>query len=390
MMDNEYKVKVSKNFGGGDEPNYTRSSNLELFRIITMLFIVAHHYVVNSGLTAIDGPVYADITSWKSLFLLLFGAWGKIGINCFILITGYFMSISNITAKKYMKLIGIIMFYKLALFAIFLLTGYEVFSLKTLVWTILPITSVTQGFGSCFLIFYLCIPFINILIKNLNEKQHIYLVLLLSFVYIFFGTIKVLNVDMNYVSWFMVIYLFSAYIRRYPKDIFSDVRFWKWCMIGTLLLSAFSVVICAWLGAVLNRNMAYFFVTDSNTFLAVVTSLSAFMYFKNLKIKNNKFINTVAASAFGVLLIHANSDTMRRWLWQDVLHNVEVYDTVYLVLHAILSVVVIYIVCTCIDYLRIRYIERPFFKVWDKYEPMLIAKYKVIESAVCNKLKVSE
>lgn len=27
-----------------------RQSNLELFRIITMLIIVAHHYVVNSGL----------------------------------------------------------------------------------------------------------------------------------------------------------------------------------------------------------------------------------------------------------------------------------------------------------------------------------------------------
>lgn len=27
-----------------------RNSNLELFRIITMVMIVAHHYVVNSGL----------------------------------------------------------------------------------------------------------------------------------------------------------------------------------------------------------------------------------------------------------------------------------------------------------------------------------------------------
>lgn len=27
-----------------------RDSNIELFRIITMIMIVAHHYVVNSGL----------------------------------------------------------------------------------------------------------------------------------------------------------------------------------------------------------------------------------------------------------------------------------------------------------------------------------------------------
>ena len=61
--------------------NKNRDSKLELYRIIVMLLIVAHHYVVSSGLTA-DGPIYTDPLSWRSLFLLLFGAWGKTGINC--------------------------------------------------------------------------------------------------------------------------------------------------------------------------------------------------------------------------------------------------------------------------------------------------------------------
>lgn len=186
----------------------------------------------------------------------------------------------------------------------------------------------------------------------------------------------------------MVIYLIAAYIRKYPKKVFDNACFWKWAMIGCLSISAFSVVVCAWLGTIINKKSAYFFVTDSNTFLAVVTALSAFMYFKNLDIKNSKFINTVAASAFGVLMIHANSDTMRRWLWQDVLHNVKVYDTDYLVPHAILSVLVIYVICTCIDYLRIRFIEKPFFEFWEKHELVLVSKYKTIESAVCRKLQI--
>lgn len=40
----------------------------------------------------------------------------------------------------------------------------------------------------------------------------------------------------------------------------------------------------------------------------------AFLMFKNIQIPYNKGINTVAASTFGVLLIHANSDAMRKWL----------------------------------------------------------------------------
>lgn len=382
-------MKYLKNSGGGTQKR-TRSSNLELFRIITMLLIVAHHYVVNSGLTAMEGPIYAEPTSWKSLFLLLFGAWGKIGINCFVLITGYFMCTSHITAKKYMKLLGEIMFYRIVIYLIFLISGYEPFSFKALIKAFLPISNVQQGFSACFLLFYLCIPFINILIKSLNEKQHCYLLLLLSFIYVFFGTVPKMNVDMNYVSWFIVIYLIAAYIRKYPKKIFSNFRFWKWAMFGSIAVSSLSVIVCAWLGERLNKNIAYSFVTDSNTFLAVITAVSSFMYFNNLKIKNSEFINTVAASTFGVLLIHANSDTMRRWLWQDVLHNVEVYDTTYLVPHALFSVIGIYAICTCIDYLRIRYIERPFFELWDKHESVLVSKYKKIESAVCRKLQIKE
>lgn len=57
---------------------YKRDSNLELFRIITMLLIVAHHYVVNSGLMEV---IQVDIQQYgittKSIFYLIFGAWEK-------------------------------------------------------------------------------------------------------------------------------------------------------------------------------------------------------------------------------------------------------------------------------------------------------------------------
>ena len=61
-----------------------RRSNLELYRIIVMLLIVAHHYVVNSGLIDVmeENPL-----SSKSLYLYMIGMWGKTGINCFVLIT---------------------------------------------------------------------------------------------------------------------------------------------------------------------------------------------------------------------------------------------------------------------------------------------------------------
>ena len=57
-----------------------RESNIELYRIVLMILIIAHHYVVNSGLLKI---MYKTLFTGKNIFLFLLGAWGKIGINFF-------------------------------------------------------------------------------------------------------------------------------------------------------------------------------------------------------------------------------------------------------------------------------------------------------------------
>jgi hypothetical protein len=114
--------------------------------------------------------------------------------------------------------------------------------------------------------------------------------------------------------------------------------------------------------------MLYTFVTDSNAFLAVLTAVSSFMMFKNLKIGYSKAINTIASSTFGVLLIHAHSDAMRRWLWRDTLKCVRHYKSP---LYAIGSVILVFCICILIDQLRIRLIEKPFFRFFDKHQPLI-------------------
>jgi hypothetical protein len=78
-----------------------------------MLMIVAHHYVVNSGL--LDCIEKQSQLGVKDYFLLLFGWGGKTGIDCFVLITGYFMCTSDITKKKFCKLLGEVYFYRIVI-----------------------------------------------------------------------------------------------------------------------------------------------------------------------------------------------------------------------------------------------------------------------------------
>ena len=73
----------------------------------------------------------------------------------------------------------------------------------------------------------------------------------------------------------------------------------------------------------------------------------------------------MASATFGVLLIHANSDAMRGWLWGTTLQNTKAFQQSWWLAHALLSVLVVYVVCTGIDLLRICLVERPFFRWYD-------------------------
>jgi hypothetical protein len=356
-----------------------RDSNIELYRIIAMLLIVAHHYVLNSGLTSADGPIFSAVSSPKSIFLMLFGAWGKTGINCFMLITGYFMCKSNITLRKYVKLLAQICFYKIVIYSIFLITGYESFSIISLVKVILPVIYIKQNFTGCFLMFYLCIPFLKIIVHHLTEKQHKYLLLLSGCIYVLFGIIHA--VSMNYVSWFCVLFFIASYIRLYPKAIYQNTKLWGILTLLSVFASAASVVLCAILPEKIGMSpMPFFFVTDSNNLLAVTTGVFSFLFFKNLKIGYSKVINAIASATFGVLLIHANSDTMRQWLWKDTLNNVGMYETNLIYIHAICSVLAIFSICVIIDLLRSRLLEKSFMNFYDKHlEGLLITMWSKVE-----------
>lgn len=341
-----------------------RRSNLELYRILVMMLIVAHHYVVNSGLLDV---MHNDPMSGRSLYLYLIGMWGKTGINCFVLITGYFMCKSHITVKKFLKLLLEILFYNIVVWAVFIGIGYEPFSLKVAMKVLSPIQSVTHDFTSCFLIFYLLIPFLNILIQNLDKRMYIRLIGLCLFTYTILGTIPKFDVSFNYVTWFCILYFIASYIRMY--GLFTKIKNSQWGILTalTLILAYTSVIGVNWINVQFGVNLDCFeLVADSNAIFAVIVSVCSFMYFKDLPIKQSKLINTISASTFGVLCIHANSDTMRHWLWKDVVNCIGQYSSEQLVLLSLVSIFCIFFSCIIIDYIRIHTLEKWTFGFVDK------------------------
>lgn len=265
-------------------------------------------------------------------------------------------------------------------------SGYENFSVLGFLKHLLIVKSIDSGFVSAFIVFFLFIPFLNILLKNLNEKMHIRLILLCLFLYTFLSTMSYFSfsVKMNYVSWFVVIYFIASYVRLYPRRLYDNTKIWAVLSIISIALSIMSI-----LGSLrfIWRD-PYYFIADSNKILAIVTAFCLFMFFKNVKIPYIKLINVVASASFGVLLIHANSDVMRQWLWRDTLNNAVVFKTQWCYLYFFCSVIGIYVICTCIDLLRIYLLEKPFFKLYDKVSSGIYARLYSIEDRFTKRFNI--
>ena len=361
-----------------------RDTNLELFRCIMMLLIIAHHYVVNSGLLATDGHVWKEPCSWRSLFLLIFGAFGKTGINCFVLITGYYMCKSAITARKYFRLLAEIYFYKIAINCLFILFGIRMITSKLVLALVLPFWGVNRDFVGCFILFYLFIPFLTKLVLNMTARQHVYLTVLCLVVYTIVEPIPFMSVPMHYVSWFIVLFLIASFMRLHMGK-YMEQKNTFWTMGGVLLLLMIDIASIVFISCLSGHvpwhsHWEYYFVGESNRPLPLLTGIMAFVVFKKLRLPYIPIINLMGASTFGVLLIHAHSDTMRRWLWHDILNNVEMFNSPWLIAHAIGSILVIFIVCVAIDRLRLRFIEPPIMACFDKLWPSVVRNYSCFEN----------
>ena len=340
-----------------------RQSNFELLRIVAMAVIVAHHYVVNS--TVMDQFAQEGGNSFNYLFLKLIGAWGKTAINPFVMISGFFMCTSALTARRFLKIFLEWMFYAFVVYGVLLVFGFERCSSRRLFYLFFaPFAYVDRGFTHSFLGFYLGIPFYNLIIKNTDGKGLYLLAGGLLALFVLPITFFRNGAVFHHVFWYMTLYFVGACIRLYPLEWMGRNKVVVPLLLGGIVVAS---------GAIFGRILYPCFMTkafgvvasvhESSTLFAFVIGAAVFLAFKNLRLGYQPWINTIASCMFGVLCIHAASAAMRFWLWRVVCR---VPDYAYanlgiLALHATCCVVSIIVVCCLIDLARQRWIEKPFF-----------------------------
>lgn len=186
-----------------------RNSNIECLRIIAMLMIIASHFSIHGGFSF--DTTFISVNRFYYQFLQI---GGKIGVNLFILISGYFLVNSKqFDWKKVALLWGEIIFYSVVIYFFFVLIGVETFSIGKLIIACMPVISEEWWFASTYIILFLLYPFLNVLLTNLTKKQFQAMLLTMGVCWCIIPSSFVLNfyITQNELScstllWFIFIY----------------------------------------------------------------------------------------------------------------------------------------------------------------------------------------
>ena len=332
-----------------------RESNLELLRILAMFFIVMHHFAVHGGGQLIQ--VFSANHLWTEFLAL----WGKLGVNLFILITGFFYIKSLPKISSVMLLWLTTLSYSIVLYLVFILLGRS-FSVIDFVKVMFPVTFTQYWFISSYVALILLVPFLNVGLHNLNKKQYEILLVVLGIIWSVIPSLMILpplsgnKWYFSYLSWFVFLYCLSGYIRLYMVDKISEYKISRVRFVFIIAASCVFlwVLFCNYQyhsGTKIWRNWRYF--SDMNNIFTLVASVSLFLVFFKINIGYNKSINIIAGTMLGVYLIHDNR-FVRHWLW-DYVWGVKDHLTdafYYYLLWSTFAICSTFLLCVLIEMVR--------------------------------------
>lgn len=347
-----------------------RKSNIELLRIIAMMLIVICHFATHGGFEFDSMRITVPRLWWGVIEM-----GGNLGVDIFVLISGYFLITDNsleFNLRKVLKFWGQVFFYSVGLFFVSFLIGRGSLAPITVLKTLFPITSSSWWFASTYFVLYILHPYINKLLYNLNKRQFQGLVILFLIMWSVLPTFTTANYQLNPLLEFIMYYSIAGYIRLYGLNPqFSSKTYFR-CLGIFMLLTYASYVVFILLGTkypLFSEKALYFYGRSSLPMLGMAICL--FMAFATLRMGYHKWINKIASAAFGVYLLH-DSNLLREYLWQDLFKNAMFQDSNTIIIYSIGAALLIYSVCTIVDLIRQSTFEKIYMKMVTKYADRII------------------
>lgn len=344
-----------REMGTGSE----RQANFELLRIVAMAMIISLHYLVK-GWVATPFPFTAEehpvgVLAW------LIEAFCIVAVNCYVLISGYFLVESVWKPGRVVSLLSQVLFYSLAVPVFLILIGaIPAGSLDIYDWIgfVFPFGTEHYWFATAYLVMYLFAPLLAAGIGKMKKRDlQILLALLLAFFSLEKTILPVYLATDRYgydFGWFLCLFVVAGYIRLYGISWLEKQSH----AVGAYVLSGLLI----WLFSLFSNtlggkaetfaryaNMLY----NYNHLLCLAGAVSLFYVFKNLRVGEGRFaamVRKLAPYTFGVYLLHEH--ILVRYEWMKWLCVEDVAESFLFVPHMILCVLVVYAAGTAVDRAR--------------------------------------
>lgn len=316
-----------------------RNSNIELLRIVAMLFIISHHLLVH-------GMSIWENSSLGNFVLLSIDSLFFVGVNVFVLISGY-CSI-RFDWKKLLRIYLLVAIIGGFGYIVHLYLDRASLGKSVIYNTIFSISHAPgTWFIKTYVYLFLLSPILNTALEHFNKKQALLSLALLTVICVYFGWYwrDDVNKDGYNLVNFIWIYCIGYYLRNHfdlhkTKSIFYLV-IW---LVASILNALFSILFDTYV------SWSY------NNPLVTIAAIGFFLFFVSYDF-SSKPINFIAQSTLGIYLLHENA-YLSPLLYKP--QCVQYYSTN--IFNFIISVLTIFFVCALIDNVLRHFIANPILK----------------------------
>ena len=336
-----------------------RQANFELLRIVAMMMVIVLHYLNKGNFTT----AYAKDPSVVNYTALLIDAFCAVAVNCYVLLSGYFLVESAWKPERIVSLVAQVLFYSILipiLLALAHVGGISFSGLSIYDWLIyvLPIETEHYWFATAYVLMYAFAPLLAAGVRAVEKRTlQIVIVVLVFYFCVWKSIIPVVIATDRYgyeYGWFLCLFLIAAYIRLYGCPVLDKKKnaafLYVGMGLGIFLLSAVSGSLAQTL-----KTFAYYMgaPTTYNHILCLLASVGLFMLFKNMKPWEGRIaemIRRLAPYAFGVYLLHEH--ILVRYEWLQWLGVEQVRGSFLFIPHMVGCVLLVYAVGTVVDFVR--------------------------------------
>ncbi len=340
--------------------NKERMIGLDILRILSMLGIIGLHLVGQGGILG-----NLNLMNYRTFVILFIYVVCYLSVDIFGILSGYLSwKKKKFNYSRIIDLIFITFFYCAIItfvFHFFDLCGFKTLGFKEFVNSLFPALVGRNWYITSYIFVFFLMPYSNVLVDKLEQRNMrnmliILFIMLCIIPNIFWQTDFFRTLNGYCPLWLLYCYMIGGYIGKYGLN----EKLYK-----NRIIVAFSCIVSAYIFNILVRIITFklygqvmyesWFINYVSPF-NVIASVLLISIFSNIKIKNstiNRIIVFFSVSSFAVYIIHCHYLVYDYYILDIMKFCVE-RNVIIIILYFTLFCIVIYLVCSIIDFLRIK------------------------------------